>query len=72
MITENKDWEIIMSKNNDQTAVIKGQQLFFCCWLAAWEIPYIGKPWRLNHFVVKALNQQQHSSYLNLKKANHF
>ena len=42
--------------------------LFCCCWLAAWRWPYRGSPWRLNHFVVITLYQQQHNSYFNLKR----
>ena len=33
---------------------------FFFCWLAAWRQSYRGKPWRLNHFIVLTLYQNQH------------
>ena len=32
---------------------------FFLCWLAACRWPYRGTPWRLNHFIVITLYQQQ-------------
>ena len=31
-------------------------------------LPYRGKPWLLNHFVVIETIQQQHNSYLNFNK----
>ena len=33
--------------------------LFFFCWLAAWGHSYRETPWRLNHFNVITLKQQQ-------------
>ena len=29
--------------------------LYFFCWLAAWERPYVRSPWQLNNFTVKIL-----------------